>query len=234
VKFFRDFFDDYFDDPLRHLRFFGSARSLLDEDDLFAIAGRAFIDVHEQAASRAGKPRWADKNPENVLYTDAWHRLLGDEWLFVHVVRNPLDTVASVAEAHFPLSVPAGLEARIDLYLAYTQAGLQFGSEHPERYQCVVYEELTADPGRVVTDLMRHLGEDSEPVQLAFNDVAHQPGLEDPKIAHTHAVHGASVNRWQSVLGYEDAMRVWISAAPLWSRIDPGHRHVAPPAPLPV
>src|SRR6266700_7471909 len=64
VKFFRDFYGDYFDDPLDHLRFTRSARSLLGEDELLEVVGRAFVLLHERAAHRAGKQRWADKVPE--------------------------------------------------------------------------------------------------------------------------------------------------------------------------
>src|SRR3712207_6523404 len=85
VKFFRDFFGDYAADPLRHLRFTTSARLAFPQVDLLGILGRAFLELHRAAASLAGKPRWADKNPENVLYLGEWQRLLADEWLLVHV-----------------------------------------------------------------------------------------------------------------------------------------------------
>lgn len=223
VKFFRDFFGDYFEDRLQHLRFIRTARSLLDEDDLLEVLGGAFVELHERAARRASKPRWADKNPENVLYTEAWERILGEEWLLVHVVRNPLDTLASMAEARFPLSLPSSLNGRIDLYAAYTGAGLRFGEEHPDRCYRLIYERLVADPGPVIAELMDWLGEEAEPQQLAFNDVEHQPGLEDPKIGRTQAVHRASLDRWRSVLTDAEATRVRARTSGLWSRV------VAPP-----
>src|ERR671937_1164267 len=67
VKFFRDFYGDYFYDPLKHARFFSTARAILSENDLLEIFGNAFIALHERAAAEANKPRWADKNHENVL-----------------------------------------------------------------------------------------------------------------------------------------------------------------------
>ena len=59
---------------------------------------------------RSGKSRWADKAPENVLYLAAWERLLGHEWLMVQVGRNPLDTIASMREAEFSLTLPRELD----------------------------------------------------------------------------------------------------------------------------
>ena len=46
-----------------------------------------------------GKARWADKNPENVLYWRDWDRLLGRDWLFVHMVRHPLERLHSATRA---------------------------------------------------------------------------------------------------------------------------------------
>ncbi len=133
IKFFRDFYGDYLHDPIHHARFTTTARSLLPQSELFDILGQAFLAVHERAAARAGKPRWADKNPENVLYLAEWQRLLDTRWVLVHVVRNPLDTLASFKETSFPLTIPASLEARIAFYRRYTQAGLSFGEAYPSR-----------------------------------------------------------------------------------------------------
>lgn len=46
------------------------------------------------------------KNPENILYFKDWQQLLGDRWILVQVVRNPLDTLASIKEMRFPLTIP--------------------------------------------------------------------------------------------------------------------------------
>jgi hypothetical protein len=229
VKFFRDFFDEYRDDPLRHLRYLQSARALVDDERLLEIAGRSFVELHREAARRAGKPRWADKNPENVLFTREWDRLLGDRWVFIHVVRNPLDTLASLSEARFPLSVPESLEERIALYKLYTSRGLRFAGDHADRSYLLVYEELAADPEKAVGMLMEWLGERPEAQQLRFNDVHHQPGLEDAKVGGTREVHCRSVGRWRSDLAGHQARRIWTETAELWLSIDPLRRHVRPP-----
>jgi len=66
VKFFRDFAGDYLEDPIRHLRFMQSARAILPQAELLKVLGKAFVALHQRAAELACKPRWADKNPENV------------------------------------------------------------------------------------------------------------------------------------------------------------------------
>jgi hypothetical protein len=228
VTFMRDFYRDYLEDPLDHLRFSTTARSILEEEELFDVLGDAFIEVHERAAARAGKSRWADKAPENVLYLDRWQRLLGDEWYVVHVVRNPLDTLASM-EGRFPLTLPPDLDRKIDFYRRYVESGLTFGERHPTRYRVLVYEALCAEPGDTLGELMAWLGESLDSRQLAFNDVPHQPGLEDASVAATQEVHTRSLGRWSSVLSEEAANHIWSRTRDLWARIDPEGRYESPP-----
>jgi hypothetical protein len=231
VKFFRDFYGDYFDDPLAPYRFAQTGRAVLPEDELLDVLGHAFVDLHERAADHAGKARWADKTPENVLYAMQWQQLLGDAWLMVHVVRNPLDTLGSMDDIEMPLTFPPGLDARIAFYRRYTQAGLDFEANYPDRYERVVYEELVGSPETVLGRLMNQLGEALEPAQLEFNAVPHQPGLEDAAVTETTAVHRESVGHWRRNLTREEAAMVWVSTSDLWERIDPGGRIWAPPAP---
>lgn len=220
VPFFRDFYGDYRDDVLKHLRFSVAARSLLPESELLDLLGRAFVEMHELAAAKAGKPRWADKTPENVLYAEQWQRLLRDRWLMVHVVRNPLDTVSSM-QGRFPLTLPADVRGRIAVYRRYTEAGLAFGQLHPDRYRLLVYEELCSTPEPLLGELMAWLGEEPDSRQLVFNELPHEPGLEDPMIAETAAVHGASIGKWRSALSAPDAQLTWAATKDLWARIDP-------------
>jgi len=224
VTFFRDFYSDYREDPLAHLRFTRTVRDLVSEEDALEVLGAAFVELHERAARRAGKARWADKTPENVLHAPEWDRLLRGHYLFLHVVRNPLDTVASM-EDRFPLTLPESLEGRIELYRNYTQAGIAFGVEYSERYLRVLYEELCAEPAHGVRQLMEWLGEEVDPVQLTFNAVAHDLGLEDPTVATTDRVHTESVGRWRETLTDEDAKLVWERTRDVWAVVDPECRH---------
>lgn len=202
-----------------------SARSLLPEADVLEVLGKAFVVLHERAAVRAGKPRWADKNPENVLYLPDWERLLNDRWLFLHVVRNPLDTLASIKEMRFPLAIPAELGTRIRFYQQYTQAGLDWGATQSDRYYRVVYEEFVRAPQAAVEGMMDWLDETFEPGQLEFNRFPQQSGLEDPKIASTSEIHNESIGRWRSLLSDEEAWTTWRETRDLWAVIDTENRY---------
>jgi hypothetical protein len=220
VKFFRDFYADYIDveDPIEHLRFMVTARSLLPAEDLLEILGAAFVEMHERAAAVAGKARWADKTPENMVFLEQWRRLLGDEWLLVHVVRDPLDTLASIEKWGFPRSIPAGLDERIDLYVRYAEAGLAFAAARPDCYVRVRYEELVTRPEAAVRELMSGLGEEFDLNQLELG-ARPQQGLEDPKAAATAAIHADSVGSWRGRLPDRDAERIVAATAAVWSRL---------------
>jgi hypothetical protein len=219
IKFFRDFHGHYLDDSLGFARYFSSAKQLLPENEVFAICGRAFIELHQRAAQRADKPRWADKNPENAVYLDDWSRLLGDDWLFVHVVRNPLDTLASISEVGFRGVIPGDLEGRIAFYRRYLSEGRRFAEVHPERYYLLVYERLIAAPQETLNELMTWVGEQATASQVDFNRQMQQAGLEDPKVAATSRIHKWSVGRWRALLTQEEASRIIAVCARDWRRL---------------
>ncbi len=221
VGFFRDFHGDYLGDPLRHARFTASARRMLPKVELFKILGGTFITLHEKAAARAGKPRWADNNPENLLYLSDWRKLLGDEWVFVHVVRDPLDTLASIKKAESPHVIPPTLDARIDLYKRYTQAGVDFGELHPERYYRVVYERFVDQPESQMSSLMDWLGEDFEPVQVNFDQLADQKGSGDSK-RNTIEMRAARIGFWRELLTPSEAEKISHECGLLWQQISGG------------
>lgn len=221
VKFFRDFYGDYEKDPIRHGRFMVSARTMVPETELLEVMGQAFVKLHERAASRCGKSRWADKNPENVLFLKEWSCLLGESWVFLHVVRNPLDTLASIREAKFTFAIPSELHECVAFYRRYTQAGLDFGRAHPERYLRLKYEDLVGSPLATLEDLMKRLGEGFEPGQIEFNRFPHQLGLEDPKVGHATEIHTKSVGRWPTLLSFEEAQTIWNQTGELWTMIEP-------------
>lgn len=205
VKFFKDLRGDYLCDPLGHVRLFSTLPSLgLTPAEIEWIFGQAFVAAHELAASKAGKPRWADKNPENTLYLDAWRRLLPAGFAFVHVVRHPLDALASLLEIGFPKAVPESFEGKVGLLREFVLAGSRYESACPETSYRLHYEDLVANPDACLARLFAWLGEGHEPSVLdAFHLPARGSGIEDPKVAASPSVHGNSVGRWRSDLSEE-------------------------------
>ena len=220
VKFFLDLYGDHRDDRQRFARFLPSALHMVSSDDLLDVVGAAFVRVHEHAAAREGKERWADKNPENVFYLNQWQRLLGERWLFIQVARNPLDTLASIKEANFSSAVPPALNQRIDFYRRCIEDGLRFRDRSPHRCRLILYEDLVRDPRSTLSGLMEWLGETLETRQLHPDSTRDPHGLEDPKVKRTSRIHDSSVGRWTELLTLDEAERIWTELRDLWLALD--------------
>lgn len=206
VKFFKDFYGDFINDELRHVRLFSTLTSLgLNYDELLLIFGDAFIEAHTMAAKKARKPRWADKNPENVLYLPQWNKLLPVGFLFIHVVRHPLDVLASLKEFSFPKAVPADFEEKVRLYLDFHAKADAYINAWPESSIRVKYEDLVTKPEKVVKGIFSFLGEDYEPDVISeYFSAQRGNGIEDPKIATTRSIHDMSIGRWRKDLSHEE------------------------------
>ncbi|WP_150049286.1 MULTISPECIES: sulfotransferase family protein [Methylomonas] len=227
VKFFEDLFNDYrLDDQLKNIRFFNTARNLAQEEDVINIFGNGFVKLHEVAANKANKVRWADKCPSNVIYLNYWESILKESFYFVHVVRNPLDTLASLKEMEFDKSVPANFNQKIDFYINYMKAGLAYEEIASDRYIRVIYEELVSFPEQVVSRLMSYLGESFEESQLKLDKPSNK-GIEDPKINTTKTVHTSSFGRWNNILTPSEAVTTWEICKPIWHRIDKNYKFIS-------
>ena len=225
IKFLRDFYEDYFEDPLRHLRYAETARAALPEEELLNILGRSFIAVHERAARAAGKRRWADKNPENVVYLKSWQKLLGDAWLFVHVVRNPFDTMASILEHPFPLTIPpnAGRWHRVLQALHGVRplvSARGAGSVLPRRVR---------GSGRVAAR-NRYADDDVAGRRAGARAAQAGRGKEARRGLATRRSRSAGdfrLERWPLArrAAREDVKMIWRETRELWLKVDPENRH---------
>lgn len=216
VKFFRDFYGNYLKDDLAHLRLFSTIRTMgLDEGALLKIFGKAFIECHELAARRSGKTRWADKNPENVLYLEQWYTLLDGNFIFINIIRNPLDTLASLNEAGFKKTIPEDFNQKTALYKEYLEKTYAFIEKHTDISFTLRYEDLVTNPQETLSALLSYLGESYDEVMLReFFSHHRKAGIEDPKVAKTRSIHTNSIGRWKKDLseGQIEACRKQLGA----------------------
>ena len=206
VKFFKDFYGDYLQDDLHHVRLFRTLSTLgLAEEEMLFIFGRAFVESHELAARKAGKIRWADKNPENVLYLKQWTQLLPGGFIFLHIVRNPLDVLASLNEIGFHKAVPASFVDKVHLLKKFLAEGRIYTEQHPETSLTLCYEDIVRAPETTLEFLFSWLGETFEPEVLErFFLPERGDGIEDPKVKMTQHVHDRSIGRWRQDLTPEE------------------------------
>jgi hypothetical protein len=159
------------------------------------------VKSNELAAKNQGKARWADKNPENVLYLEKWERVLAGRFQFIHVVRHPLDTVAAMMEIGFERTLPTDFKGIVNVYREYVSAGEAFSRENPLKSFTVRYEDIVAQPAAEMARVVGILGEEYEATMIeSFNAPERQKGLEDPKISATTSIHDKSIGRWKKDL----------------------------------
>ena len=141
--------------------------------------------VLAEALRRSGKPRLVVKTPSNVL---VWERIAAcwPDAQFVFLLRHPAGAVASLHSSFDPAWRPeeaGSMEESVARGLRYMNVVEEARSALPGF--TVRYEELTAEPERVVRELCGFLGLPFEPGMLEYGEFGHAgftPGLGDSSL----------------------------------------------------
>jgi hypothetical protein len=128
---------------------------------------------------RAGRRRWCEKTPLNVLYADVLARVFPD-MKFIHIVRDGRDVVASMlargfwpigGATAFPSLAEFGGAVEFTKAVRYWAEVLRLARETaarvpPGQYLQVRLEDVVADPRRTLGRVFEFLGE--EPSEEVF------------------------------------------------------------------
>jgi len=168
-------------------------------------AGRAMIAALLGAARRkSGKPRIAEKSPNNVFFFRHLHAMFPHA-AYVHMVRDGRDVVASLLSMDW--RTPDG--KRVDYTTAagaaarYWASAIRLGRRFAEatrgrgRYCELRYETLIAQPEPVLRSLFEFLGEPWEPAVLDYHRHDHSLGNESSAQAVTRPLYATAHGRWQ-------------------------------------
>lgn len=181
-------------------------------------------------ARRSGKPRWADKSPNNTLHLEGIDQLFGRRPRYVCIARDGLDVATSLGGAANDWhQLGPWLAREPEPYLAATrywvdlnERMLAFQRAHPERCLLFRYEDLVRDPERALRALFAFVGEAFEPQTLDFNRQAHSGGLEDHHVSTTTTFED-NTGRHRA-LPLELQRRMWEVAAPTMAQLGYGPR----------
>lgn len=117
---------------------------------------------------RSGGSRVTDKNPLNFQWAGLLHAALPNA-ILIHCRRDPLDTALSIHQTHFNprMSFPTGGEALVGYLRAYQRLCAHWRAVlPPERFIEIDYEDLVADPDRVIRRLVSASGLEWNPACL--------------------------------------------------------------------
>ena len=127
-----------------------------------------------ELARRCGVQRWANYDPDNIMYVPTIKREVPDA-LFVHVVRDGRDTAVSLQKQHASDRLwwarKRGLYAWALLWQWTVQKGRRFGERFPTDYVEVRYEDLVSDPKRTLRAVGEFLDHDLDYDRIQKNNV---------------------------------------------------------------
>lgn len=118
--------------------------------------------LFDEHAKTEGKPFWASKVPRYVLMAPLLKQAF-PEMRFVHCVRDPRATIASMASRDW---APKTLEDQIEYWRTHVGRGMSFVEKFPRNAIEVRYEDLVADPVATMSRLFAWLGVADEAASL--------------------------------------------------------------------
>ena len=163
----------------------------------------------DDVAKKQGAQRWAVYDPDNVLYVSKIKRDIPDA-LFVHIIRDGRDIALSLkkmggfAPLPWDRSQTRSLLATAMYWEWMVRKGREYGTEIPEDYFEVRYEDLVNKPKETLSSLGRFLDHelDYERIRTASLGRLRETNSSFREEASQEKVK--PVNRWKERLSAED------------------------------
>jgi hypothetical protein len=145
--------------PIRHWGLGLRPEDLADHRTFAAMVS----DIYAAWARLQGKPRWGNKTPDFVAELPTVMPIFPGAQV-LHIIRDPRAVAASVMSKPWG---PSSVRMIAAQWRQSVTAGRRDGAAlGPDSYRELRYEELTADPARVVREVCDFLGEQFEPEML--------------------------------------------------------------------
>lgn len=190
---------------------------LLSPADLRDMFGRFLLSFLEKYRQQSGKPRLAEKSPNNVLYFQHLHYLFPESPL-IHVVRDGRDVVCSLLTMNWVnpktgerLAYTRDARRAAEYWVHCVQAGREAPRQVPplaRRYWEVRYEALVERPLPTLQGMFAFLDEPWDPAVLAFHEQERNLAGESSADQVTQQLYAGAAGRWQRDLKPADKQAV--------------------------
>jgi hypothetical protein len=177
----------------------------LKRKDLHPIFAHMILALLEKYREQAGKPRIAEKSPNNIFYFEHLHYMFPDSPL-IHVIRDGRDVVCSLLQMDWRnpqtgrrLDYTTDPRKAAEYWLRAVRAG-QAAKSKPElagRYLEVRYEELVAKPEEVLRQVFAFVDEPWDPAVLKFHEQRRNLAGESSAAQVSKELYQSSAGRWE-------------------------------------
>ncbi len=181
----------------------------LTRRDLQRIFSQMLAALLENYRTRSGKPRVAEKSPNNVFVFPHLHHLFPKSPL-IHVVRDGRDVVASLLRMDWispktgqPLDYTRDVRKAAEYWRRAVAAGRAAQRQIPSlagRYFELRYEQIVTDPAAALQPLFAFLGEPWDPAVLKFHEQERRLAGDSSAAQVTKALNTKALGRWKKDL----------------------------------
>lgn len=188
-----------------------------------AIFGQMILSLLENYRAQAGKPRIAEKSPNNVFFFEHLHYLFPESPL-LHLIRDGRDVVSSLLRMDWRnpktgerLEYTQDARKAAEYWANAVRAG-QMARQRPSlaaRYLEVRYEDLVAKPEETLKRVCDFIGEPWDPAVLKFHEKERNLAGESSAEQVQKEIYQSAVARWRKDLSPEDRQAVKEAAGDL-------------------
>lgn len=185
---------------------------LLTPADVNRIFRDFIVSLLEKYRLQSGKPRIAEKSPNNVFFFQHLHQIFPDSPL-IHVIRDGRDVVCSLLEMDWvnpqtgqPIDYTRDARKAADYWVTAVRVGRkarQIPSIRP-RYLELRYESLVNEPEQELRKLFSFIEEPWDAAVLDYHRQRRNLAGESSAEQVSRPLYSASVGRWRNDLKPED------------------------------
>ncbi len=189
---------------------------LLMPEDINRIFGQMIASLLQKYRENAGKPRIAEKSPNNVFFFQHLHHIFPESPL-IHVIRDGRDVVCSLLTMNWvdpqtgkPVEYTRDARKAAEYWASAIQMGRKAGNDPSigPRYMELRYEAIVTEPEPTLQKLFAFIGELWDPAVLKFHEQERTLAGESSADQVSRPLYAASVGRWKNDLNPADKQAV--------------------------
>jgi hypothetical protein len=141
-----------------------------------------FIKILDELAEEQDKCIWLEKTPEHIYFIDYLENLLPDA-LFIHILRDGIDVIASMYDASRKSPEAWGGIWDLDFCIKRWQEAVSISNQYFDKpnHVLVKYEQILENPQRVLSEICKFIQIDFDHSMLNnYRETAKKLSLEAP------------------------------------------------------